>query len=80
MILNNLCVDSRRPGCRKSKPKLSFVLFRSHTEFATKHGIERLELKMDSRFALVDRKFDKLSWMMGILIAIALANFAKQFF
>jgi hypothetical protein len=35
---------------------------------------------MDSRFALVDRKFDKLSWMMGILIAIALANFAKQFF
>jgi len=27
-----------------------------------------------------DAKFDKLSWMMGILIAIALANFAKQFF
>ena len=34
----------------------------------------------DARMALVDAKFDKLTWMMGILIAIALANFAKQFF
>ncbi len=25
-------------------------------------------------------KVDKLSWMMGILIALAAANFAKQFF
>lgn len=28
----------------------------------------------------VDAKIDKLSWMMGILIALAIANFAKQFF
>ncbi len=35
--------------------------------------IELLETKFDA-------KFDKLSWMMGILIAIAAANFAKQFF
>lgn len=38
----------------------------------------------DSRVALLETKFeakfDKLSWMMGILIAIAIANFAKQFF
>jgi hypothetical protein len=37
-------------------------------------------MRMENRFALVDAKFDKLTWMMGILIAIALANFAKQFF
>ena len=36
-------------------------------------GVER---RMDS----LDAKFDKLSWMMGILIALAVANFAKQFF
>jgi hypothetical protein len=35
---------------------------------------------LDAKFSLVDAKFDKLSWMMGILIALAVANFAKQFF
>lgn len=35
---------------------------------------------LDAKFSLVDVKFDKLSWMMGILIALAVANFAKQFF
>lgn len=39
------------------------------TTLATKRDIERLEAKMD-----------KHNWMIGILIAIALANFAKQFF
>jgi hypothetical protein len=34
----------------------------------------------DSRMSVVDAKFDKLTWMMGVLIAIAIANFAKQFF
>lgn len=34
----------------------------------------------DAKFAVFEAKMDKLSWMMGILIAIALANFAKQFF
>lgn len=33
-----------------------------------------------SDLALLDSKVDKLSWMMGILIALAAANFAKQFF
>ena len=56
------------------------TIVKSHTELATKHDIERLELRLDSRFALVDAKFDKLTWMMGILIALALANFAKRFF
>ncbi len=40
------------------------------------HFDSKLEL-LETKF---DAKFDKLSWMMGILIAIAAANFAKQFF
>lgn len=34
----------------------------------------------DAKFAVVEAKMDKLSWMMGILIALAVANFAKQYF
>lgn len=34
----------------------------------------------DAKFAVVEAKMDKLSWMIGALIAIAVANFAKQFF
>ena len=30
--------------------------------------------------AVLDAKVDKISWMIGILIALAVANFAKQFF
>jgi hypothetical protein len=56
------------------------TIVKSHDGLATKNDFERLELKLDGKFALVDAKFDKLSWMMGILIAIAAANFAKQFF
>jgi hypothetical protein len=56
------------------------TIVKSHEGLASKTDIERLELKLDAKFSLVDAKFDKLSWMMGILIAIAIANFAKQFF
>ena len=37
-------------------------------------------VKIDRRMDGMDGKFDKLSWMMGVLIAISIANFAKQFF
>lgn len=35
--------------------------------------LERVEAKFEA-------KFDKLSWMLGILIALAATNFGKQFF
>jgi hypothetical protein len=43
---------------------------------------EALDSTLDSKtdIAMLDAKADKLSWMMGILIALAVANFAKQFF
>lgn len=43
---------------------------------ATKSDIKMIARRLDS----LDAKIDKLSWMLGILIALAIANFAKQFF
>jgi hypothetical protein len=43
------------------------------TALATKLDIARLEAKLDHETSL-------LIWMMGVLLALALANFAKQFF
>jgi hypothetical protein len=37
-------------------------------------------VKVERRMDGIDGKMDKLSWMMGILIALAVANFGKQFF
>jgi hypothetical protein len=50
------------------------------TTLATRADIvaAKTELKID--IAALDGKFDKLSWMMGMLIALAVVNFAKQFF
>jgi hypothetical protein len=47
----------------------STLVTREHFDART----ETLEVRLDA-------KIDKLSWMMGILIALAIANFAKQFF
>ena len=41
---------------------------------------EHFDAKIQTLEARLDAKIDKLSWMMGILIALAVANFAKQFF
>jgi phage protein D len=46
------------------------------TSLATKADMGDVKLEL----AHMDSKMDKLSWMMGILIALAIANFAKQFF
>lgn len=43
------------------------------TPLAAKLDIARLEAKLDHETVL-------LKWMMGVLLAIAIANFAKQFF
>ena len=47
---------------------------------ATKADIARLETSTKLSIASLDSKIDKLSWMVSILIAIAIANFAKQYF
>jgi hypothetical protein len=47
---------------------------------ATRSDITALKAELKVDIGSVDAKVDKLSWMMGILIALAVANFAKQFF
>jgi hypothetical protein len=42
--------------------------------------VANLRTDMDAKFAVVDAKMDKLSWMLGAVLALAAANFAKQFF
>ena len=39
----------------------------------------QLESKIDLKFGLVDAKFDKINWMLGVIIALATASFARQF-
>jgi hypothetical protein len=46
------------------------------TTLATRADIERIERKLIEH----DGKFEKLSWMIGIVISLSVANFAKQFF
>jgi predicted transcriptional regulator len=66
------------------KDSLSEVL---DSTLATQSGLREIRSEMQAvknnislLDAKVDAKFDKLSWMMGILMAIAIANFAKQYF
>ena len=56
------------------------TIVKSHDGVVTRADLDRLETKLDGKFAIVDAKFDKMTWMIGVLIAIAAANFAKQFF
>lgn len=56
------------------------ALSKAQSELVTHADLDRLENRLDRRMDGLDAKMDKLSWMLGILIAIALANFAKQFF
>jgi hypothetical protein len=41
---------------------------------------EYFDAKLTNLETRLDAKIDKLSWMMGLLIAMAVANFAKQYF
>jgi hypothetical protein len=34
----------------------------------------------DLHMKLIDAKFDKITWMLGVVLGLAIANFAKQYF
>jgi len=47
---------------------------------STKHDIESVRMdiaKLDAKFT---GEITLMKWMLGVIIAIAVANFAKQFF
>lgn len=50
------------------------------SELATRCDLREMELHLDTRFESIKGDMSLLKWMMGALIAIAVANFSKQFF
>lgn len=49
-------------------------------ELATKNDLERVELRLVGQLNTVMGELALVKWMLGVLLAIAIANFAKQFF
>lgn len=82
MTHSSLLTDLKEPGCHASRrlplSKHKKMLFSEALDSTLASKADVLSVKTD--VAMLDAKVDKLSWMMGILIALAVANFAKQFF
>jgi len=49
------------------------------TSFATKHDIEALRADIAKLDARISGELILIKWMFGVVIAIAIANLAKQF-
>ena len=50
------------------------------SELVTRRDLRETELRIDSRFEALKGDMSLVKWMMSALIAVAVANFAKQFF
>ncbi len=49
------------------------------SETVTKRDLKELELKIESRFELLKGEVNLVKWMLGAILGLAIANFAKQF-
>lgn len=49
-------------------------------KLATRRDLMEMELRIDMRFEALKGDMSLVKWMMGALIALAVANFSKQFF
>ncbi|HNC51986.1 MAG TPA: hypothetical protein PLO14_07065 [Accumulibacter sp.] len=50
------------------------------SEVATPHNIEHLANRFDHLDAKVSGELTLVKWMLGAVLGLAIANFAKQFF
>jgi len=50
------------------------------SELATRRDLREFELRLEPRFESLKGDMSLLKWMMGALIALAVANFSRQFF
>ncbi len=50
------------------------------SELVTRRDLREMELRIDTRFESLKGDMLLIKWMMGALIAMAIANFSKQFF
>lgn len=48
-------------------------------ELATKRDLKELELKIETRFEQLKGEISLVKWMLGAILGLAIANFAKQF-
>jgi hypothetical protein len=48
-------------------------------ELVTKRDLKELELKMETRFEQLKGEISLVKWMLGAILGLAIANFAKQF-
>ncbi len=56
------------------------VLSEAQSALATKGDLSLLRQHVDGRFNVIDAKFDKLTWMLGLLLASVLSLVLKAFF
>ena len=50
-----------------------------NADIATKRDLKALELKIESRFEQLKGEVNLVKWMLGAILGLAIANFAKQF-
>lgn len=50
------------------------------SELATRRDLKEMELRIETRFEALKGDMSLIKWMLGGLIALAIANFSKQFF
>ena len=65
-----------KPWPRRSRK----CLLKHFISLATKPDIVRLENRIEPLEMKSESKFSLLPWMIAVLIALAVANFAQQFF
>ncbi len=58
------------------------ALLESHetADLATKSDLEKLEIRLDSRFDSIDVKFSAITWVLGMVAAGIVALVVKTFF
>ena len=48
-------------------------------ELVTKRDLKELEFKLEARFEQLKGELGLVKWMLGAILGLAIANFAKQF-
>lgn len=50
------------------------------SELVTRRDLREMEQRLDTKFEAMKGDMTLVKWMMGALVAMAIANFSKQFF
>ena len=50
------------------------------SELVTRRDLREMEQRLDNKFEAMKGDMTLVKWMMGALVAMAIANFSRQFF